>query len=281
VGFATLVTQLKWEAPPLLVIPSESADLTGQLPFVRLIYRHQGLVTDLYPTLNDNEELIRLDTLHALMRSLFGRNVIAPIGPLEPNNILDIGAGSGAWALEVAQEYPDTQVIGMDLSPIQRQDVPPNCKFMIGDLTKDLVEFHNGSFDLVHSRLVMAGIREDQWSGYINEIFRILKPGTGWAQSAEGGLPFWDGPVPQGSYYARYLEMVMRRLVESSNCILHGEHLEQRFRDTGFVDINVIKKTWDIGNWRGRGIKYSIQAQIETQISVRYILQLKLFQRVW
>jgi hypothetical protein len=75
--------------------------------------------------------------------------------------------------------------------------------------------------------------------------------------------------------------MMTRRLVESSNCILHGEHLEQRFRDTGFVDIDVIEKTWDIGNWRGRGIKYSIQAQIETQTSGRYILQLKLFLRVW
>jgi len=214
--------------------------------------RRQGIVTDLYPTLNDEEELVRLDTLHALMGSLFGRNVIAPIGPLELNNILDIGAGSGAWTLEVAHEYPGARVIGMDLSPIQRQAVPPNCRFMIGDLTKDLVEFHDGSFDLVHSRLVMAGIRKDQWSGYINEIFRVLKPGTGWAQCAEGGLPFWDGPVPQDSYYAQYLEMITRRLVESSKCILHGEHLEQRFRDTGFVDINVIKKTWDIGNWRGR-----------------------------
>jgi len=33
-------------------------------------------------------------------------------------------------------------------------------------------------------------------------------------------------------------------------CILDGEHLEQRFRDAGFVDIQVIKETWDVGNWR-------------------------------
>jgi hypothetical protein len=161
-GLILSVTRSKWEVPPILVIRLESADMKGQYPFIPLIYRRQGLVTDLYPNLNDEEELIRLDTLHALMRSLFGRNVIAQIGPLEPNNILDIGAGSGsplsmclmagAWALEVAQEYPGTLVIGMDLSPIQRQAVPPNCIFMVGDLTKDLVEFHNGSFDLVHSR---------------------------------------------------------------------------------------------------------------------------------
>jgi hypothetical protein len=95
-GLVQSVARLKWEVPPILMIRLESADLKGQLPFIRLIYRRQGLVTDLYPTLNDEEELSRLDTLHALMRSLFGRNLIAPIGPLEPNNILDIGAGSGS-----------------------------------------------------------------------------------------------------------------------------------------------------------------------------------------
>jgi hypothetical protein len=58
----------------------------------------------------------------------------------------------GAWAVEVAEEYPSARVIGMDLSPVQRQDVPSNCRFIIGDLTKDLEEFGNGGLDLVHSR---------------------------------------------------------------------------------------------------------------------------------
>jgi hypothetical protein len=59
---------------------------------------------------------------------------------------------TGAWVMEVAEEYPYARVIGMDLSPVQRRDVPSNCKFLIGDLTKDLAEFYNGSFDLVNSR---------------------------------------------------------------------------------------------------------------------------------
>ena len=35
------------------------------------------------------------------------------------------------------------------------------------------------------------------------------------------------------------------------NCIFKGEHLEQRFIDAGFVDIRVIKKVVELGNWRG------------------------------
>ena len=32
---------------------------------------------------------------------------------------------------------------------------------------------------------------------------------------------------------------------------MDGEHLEQRFRDGGFVDIQVIRRDIDIGDWRG------------------------------
>ena len=40
-------------------------------------------------------------------------------------------------------------------------------------------------------------------------------------------------------------------MFEKRNCIFNGEHLEQRFIDVGFVDIKVIKKVVELGNWRG------------------------------
>ena len=58
----------------------------------------------------------------------------------------------GRWAIEVADDYPRAQVIGIDLSPMQPQEVPENCEFIIGDLTETLEDFDEGSFDLVHSR---------------------------------------------------------------------------------------------------------------------------------
>ena len=75
------------------------------------------------------------------------------MAPIEnPAIILDVGTGSGRWAIEVAREFKDTNVIGMDLSPISPSSaVPENCKFIIGDLTKGL-NFDTGSLDLVHSR---------------------------------------------------------------------------------------------------------------------------------
>jgi methylase of polypeptide subunit release factors len=64
---------------------------------------------------------------------------------------VDIGCGSGAWCIEVADEFPEANVCGMDLSPIQPNDVPDNCDFIVGDLTEGL-DFDESLMDLVQSR---------------------------------------------------------------------------------------------------------------------------------
>lgn len=33
--------------------------------------------------------------------------------------ILDIGAGSGAWAMDMAERYPHAEVLGLDIVPIK------------------------------------------------------------------------------------------------------------------------------------------------------------------
>ena len=42
------------------------------------------------------------------------------LAPLEhPKRILDIGTGTGIWAIEMADRFPNAIVIGTDLSPTQ------------------------------------------------------------------------------------------------------------------------------------------------------------------
>jgi SAM-dependent methyltransferase len=105
---------------------------------------------NVYPLTNDEEEHERLDDLQLACRTFLGGNILAPI-PLDPMNILDVGTGSGQWCVEVANQFPNATVHGLDLSPILRKDAPTNCHFMTGDL-RDGLKFDDNSMDLVHSR---------------------------------------------------------------------------------------------------------------------------------
>ena len=68
---------------------------------------------------NDESELDRLDLTHQMLRICLGNKILlAPIGD-KPSKILDIGTGTGIWAIEMGDEYPNTDILGTDLSPIQ------------------------------------------------------------------------------------------------------------------------------------------------------------------
>ena len=65
--------------------------------------------------------------------------------------VVDVGCGSGAWAIQVAGAYPSARVWGVDISPVQPMIVPHNCEFIVHNLNAGL-GFDNGSVDLVQGR---------------------------------------------------------------------------------------------------------------------------------
>lgn len=56
---------------------------------------------------------------------------LAPIQT--PQKILDVGTGSGIWAIDMADLHPEAQVVGIDIAAVQPRWVPPNCQFEIFD----------------------------------------------------------------------------------------------------------------------------------------------------
>ena len=122
----------------------------------------------------DEREQDRNDLQHCKFMLLLGGKLhLAPIAET-PHKILDLGTGSGIWAIDMADKYPSAQVTGVDLAAIQPSWVPPNCRFEIEDVEEDWL-FAKNSFDFIHAREFLCAIRD--WDKLITQSFDHLKPG--------------------------------------------------------------------------------------------------------
>lgn len=56
----------------------------------------------------------------------------------DAQHILNLGAGSGGWASDVADMFPNATVNGMDLDSPPHDWMPPNCILEVDDFTKPI-----------------------------------------------------------------------------------------------------------------------------------------------
>ena len=132
---------------------------------------------------NDELEQDRLDMYHHIFQLILGGKL--HICPLDnPQRILDIGTGTGAWAIDMADMYPEAEVIGNDLSPIQPRWVPPNLKFEVDD-AEGKWSHQLDSFDLIHLR-TMSGCFKD-WDEVLTQVYKSVP-------STPPKYPFSRGP---------------------------------------------------------------------------------------
>ena len=70
------------------------------------------------------------------LRTLGRKLYLAPIEQ-DMREAMDLGTGTGIWSVDLADQNPVTQVVGIDLSPIQPTYAPPNCKWEIDDFENE------------------------------------------------------------------------------------------------------------------------------------------------
>lgn len=157
--------------------------------------RHLADVPDLLP--KDDQEIHRRDFQHHLLRYTMRGNFAAPIS--QPTSILDVGCGTGRWAIEMSGLFPTANVIGLDIVPPSTrvpgysERLPENFLFVNANLF-DGLPFSEGSFDFVHMRLLFTAIPAQRWPHVLGELIRVTRSG-GWVELVEGGLPASGGPA--------------------------------------------------------------------------------------
>jgi SAM-dependent methyltransferase len=131
---------------------------------------------------NDEPEQDRQDLLHHVRNLVLNGRLFR--APLDDNiqRALDIGTGTGIWAIDFADSFPSAEVTGTDLSPIQPSWVPPNLRFVVDDAESQWLYSPSKPFDFIHARDLGGAIAD--WPRLMHQSYEHLRPG-GWIELQE------------------------------------------------------------------------------------------------
>jgi ubiquinone/menaquinone biosynthesis C-methylase UbiE len=188
--------------------------------------------------------------------------------PLETKEVLDIGCGPGAWALALAKEYPEVEVVGVDLSDIMISYAQAQAKIRkINNITFQVMDiraldFEPERFDFINVRLIGAALRKEDWTTLWQRCFTMLRPG-GQIRWSEADVPQSSSPAYDEFYVL--LTTAMKRLNQTfsntGNTIGILPRMIPMLMAAGFVDIDELAYALDSSSytalWQG-GLEISI-----------------------
>ncbi|TDZ47428.1 Secondary metabolism regulator LAE1 [Colletotrichum trifolii] len=209
--------------------------------------RYHAFRRGAYMMPNDNKEINRLDIAHALVTRATGDKLyLAPIEEDKTHRILDVGTGTGVWAVDMGDLFPNAEIIGNDLSAIQPSWVPANVKFEIDDVESEWVGTEK--YDYIFVRHMLISISD--WPRLMKNIFDNLNPG-GWVEFQDlDGLYYSD----DGSYKETHETWKWNKeLIDTCESIGRtsrpGPQLRGWVEEAGFENITHQRFKCPLGPW--------------------------------
>ncbi|KAJ3535714.1 hypothetical protein NMY22_g6358 [Coprinellus aureogranulatus] len=204
----------------------------------------------------DEEERLRLQRQHNMFIDMMGAKYPQEMKQVLHSTIqgekwvLDIGCGNGDWIRDVAQDFPLSACVAIDLAPIRDPvPLPPNVRVELDDINLGLEQYY-GKFDVVHCRLISSGVRDYQL--LIERISRTLRPG-GLVELAEFDFTIYDRNRKQldislhdpigPPYWARYLAHLNAAIRKKQGDVSAANHLwrwlttHQAFENITYRDV--------------------------------------------
>ncbi|PKS12980.1 hypothetical protein jhhlp_000321 [Lomentospora prolificans] len=195
---------------------------------------------------NDDKQQDVESLLHELHKLILDNKLHQ--SPLtEPKTALDVGCGTGSWAIEFADKYTACTVTGVDLSPIQPSFVPPNCRFVVDDINKPWT-YPENHFDFVHVRNMLGTV--PSWADFHQNTFKHVKPG-GWVEQVELSCITRsdDDSIPPGSAISKWPELFVDIGKKFGVSFHASEEARAAISDAGFVNVTERVIKVPLGPW--------------------------------
>ena len=186
--------------------------------------------------------------------------VVDIVAEHKPKNILDIAAGTGDLAINLAKTTA-TEIIGLDISAgmldvgrrkITQKQLDSKIKMVVGD--SENLPFDDNSFDAI---TVAFGVRNfENLEKGLAEIHRVLKP-KGVFVILETSVPTKSFYKTGYSFYSKYIlptigkvfskdQSAYSYLSESASKFPYGEALNNILRQIGFISVEDLPQTFGV-----------------------------------
>ncbi|CAM1510020.1 Fc.00g003550.m01.CDS01 [Cosmosporella sp. VM-42] len=200
-----------------------------------------------YP--NDDAENDRLDLQHHVFALTYdGKLGLSPPNDKEykVSRVLDIGCGTGIWAMDYGDEHPEAEVIGIDLSPIQPSFVPPNVRFEIDDLEEEWT-FAN-KFDYIHSRMMTSSFND--WKAYLQKCYDNTEPG-GYVELQDIAPMYLsdDETLVETLAIVRWRRLLIEAATKLGRPFMDPKTYKPMMEEIGFTEVEETLHKWPLNPW--------------------------------
>ncbi|KAL1962493.1 hypothetical protein VTN77DRAFT_9614 [Rasamsonia byssochlamydoides] len=196
--------------------------------------RYHAFRAGAYPLPNDEPEQDRMDMQHHIYLLIFGGQLYRAPLPNHVGRVLDVGCGTGLWAIDFADMHPEATVIATDLSCIQPTWVPPNLRFEIDDAEEEWS--FSQPFEYIHIRSMAGSIAD--WPRLLQQAYDNLVPG-GWIELTD--FETWattdDNSLPESSAYHEYQVRLSEAAAAFGKTMNIAPHFLSLVKNAGFTAV--------------------------------------------
>ena len=178
-------------------------------------------------------------------------NHLVPLADEKGATFVDANCLFGEYVMDLANEFPNVQVIGIGKEYNSPMAKPENCAFIVEDVVKG-INISSNSCKFVQSRDVALWMKEDNWVPYLAELYRILEENA-WIQVIE--MDVWrDYPSGEGGGFRDWSETVFPALASTKGICVHNlnRKLLESATAVGFTDISPLHYEIPVGHWERR-----------------------------